>query len=128
MCETPKPGATAAVSAGLSALAGLLSGPAIAAAFLAVMIWLDPITGIWLTVIAAAATAGYILGILRKPHPALYRKTVRDDGTRQIARLEHRLAEATIRERALLAALTAAHHPVSYPAAPAPVIRGRVTG
>jgi hypothetical protein len=128
MCETPKAQATVAVSAGLSALAGLLRGPAIVIVPLAVMIWLDPITGIWLTVTAAAATAGYILGILRKPHPLLYRKTIRDDGTWQIARLEHRLAEATTREHALLAALAAAHHPGSYAAVPVPAIRGRVPG
>ncbi len=143
MSDTQGAVRTAAVSTALSALAGLYGGPLLAAVTgfvsglplqlvavtsLAAMIWLDPVTGIWLAITALAAAGGFILGVLRKPHPALYRKTTcRQDGTARIAHLETLLAQASERERALLAALAAtrSHRPPA--ALPAPAIRGQVT-
>ena len=129
----------------LSALAGLFGGPWLAAVVglacgipvrlaaigtgLAVWIWLDPITGIWLAVTAVTTTGGFILGTIRKPPPGLGCLTIRDDGTQRIAQLQERLAESQARERALLAALTHIHHDHGSPAAlPVPLIRGQVTG
>jgi hypothetical protein len=132
----------AAVSTGLSALAGLLGGPLLAAltglacglpiglvglTMLAVMIWLDPVTGIWLAITAATATGAFILGTLRKPPPGLLLATCRGDSGQRIARLETQLALAGQRERALLAALTVLHHSHPPAALPVPVIRGQVT-
>ena len=140
MTDTASAVRTAAVSTALSALAGLAGGPMaaavtgfltglpaglIAATSLAAMIWLDPMTGIWLAITSAAAIGGFIVGIVRKPHPALYRMTSRDDGRSRIAYLENRLAEASARERALLAALIAASNPGSPVALPAPPVRGK---
>ena len=115
----------------LTAVTGFITGlPAglIAATSLAAMIWLDPMTGIWLAITAIAAIGGFITGTLRKPHPALYRMTSRDDGHPRIAHLENQLADASARERALLTALTAVHDPRPDTALPAPAIRGQVTG
>jgi hypothetical protein len=133
---------TAAIPAGLSALAGLAGGPVIAATVgfvsglpgwliaatsLAAMIWLDPMTGIWLAITAAATIGGFILGTLRKPHPALYRMTSRDDGSHRIAYLENRLARASAREHALLTALTATGYPHPPATLPAPAIQSQVS-
>src|SRR5207245_5876102 len=130
------------ISTGLTALAGFLGGPLMAAAVgfvsglpgwliaatsLAAMIWLDPMTGIWLAIAAAATTGGFILGTLRKPHPGLYRMTSRDDGSHRIAYLENRLAEASAREHALLTALTATGYPHPPATLPAPATQGPVT-
>ena len=140
MTDTASAVRTAAVCTTLSALAGLAGGPLaaavtgfitglpiqlIAATSLAAMIWLDPMTGIWLAITAAAATAGFILGTLRKPHPALYRKTGHIISGQNAARLEDLLAQASPRERALLAALIAARNPGSPVALPAPPVRGQ---
>ena len=142
MTDTTNAVRTAAVSTALSALAGLLGGPAtaaatgfitglpiqlIAATSLAAMIWLDPMTGIWLAITAAAATGGFILGVLRKPHRALYRKTGLAASGQNTAYLEDLLARASPRERALLAALITARNPGSPVALPAPPARGQVT-
>jgi hypothetical protein len=131
----------AAASTLLAALAGLFGGPWLAAATgfacglplmfaavaiaLAVMIWLDPVTGIWLAISAATATGGFILGAVRKPPPGLCLVTCRDDSGQIIADLRAQLALASDRERALLAALS---HSGSPRALPAPVLRGQVTG
>jgi len=143
MTDTANAVRTAGVSTALSALAGLHGGPMaaavtgfitglpaglIAATSLAAMIWLDPMTGIWLAITAIAAIGGFIVGTLRKPHPALYRMTSRDDGHPRIAHLENQLADASARERALLTALTAVHDPRPNTALPAPAIRGEVSG
>jgi hypothetical protein len=135
MTDTTQAVRTAAISTALSALAGLTGGPAmavavgfvsglpiwlIAATSLAVMIWLDPMTGIWLAITATAAISGFILGTLRKPHPGLYRMTSRDDGCHGIAYLKNRLAEASAREHALLMALTATGYSRPSAALPAP--------
>ena len=140
MTDTANVVRTAAVSTGLSALAGLLGGPLTAAAVgfvsglpvqliaatsLAAMIWLDPMTGIWLAIAVAAAIGGFILGALRKPHPALYSRTGGQDGTVRIAHLEDQLAQASQREAALLAALAITRIP--HAALTAPAIRGQVT-
>jgi hypothetical protein len=142
MSDTAQAVGTAAVSAALSTAAGFLGGPLLAAAVgfvsglpvqlvtascLAAMIWFDPMIGVWLTIAAIAAVGGFILGVLRKPHPVLYRKTSRDDGSQRIAHLEAKLAQASDRERALLAALTDAYNPRSPAALAAPRIRGQVT-
>ena len=140
MTDTASAVRTAAVSTALSALAGLYGGPVaaaatgfvtglpislIAATSLAAMIWLDPMTGIWLAITAAAAIGGFILGALRKPHPALYRKTGRTASGQNTARLEDLLAQASPREHALLAALIAASNPGSPVALPAPSARSQ---
>jgi hypothetical protein len=142
MTDTGNAVRTAAVSTALSAQAGLTGGPAMAAAVgfvsglpgwliaatsLAAMIWLDPMTGIWLAITAIAAIGGFILGILRKPHPGLYRATCRDDGSHRIAYLKNRLAEASTREHALLTALTATSYARPSAALPAPDIQGQVS-
>lgn len=134
-------GAVAATA--LSALAGMIGGPWLAAAAgfacglpvqliavaapLAVMIWLDPITGIWLAIAVIFAVGGFILGAVRKPPPGLRLITCRDDSGQTIAHLQEQLALASQRERALLAALTQTQ-PGSLRALPAPTIRGQVTG
>jgi hypothetical protein len=128
----------------LSALAGLLGGPWLAAVVgftcglpvpvlavavpLAVMIWLDPITGIWLAITVITATGGFILGAVRKPATGLHLLTCRDDSGQTITHLQAQLALASQRERALLAALTHTHPPGAPRALPAPAIRGQVTG
>jgi len=142
MTDTTDGVRTAAISTGLSALAGLTGGPVMAAAVgfvsglpgwliaatsLAAMIWLDPMTGIWLAITSAAAIGGFILGMLRKPHRALYRKTGRTASGQNTAHLEDLLAQASPRERALLAALVAAHTPRSPAALAAPAIPGQVS-
>jgi hypothetical protein len=145
MADLAHPVRTAAVATVLSALAGLCGGPWLAAVvgfacglpvpliagsgLLALMIWLDPITGIWLVIAAIAAVGGFILGAARKPASGLRLITCRDDSGQTIAHLQAQLALASQRERALLAALTHIHHePGSPRALPAPVIRGQVTG
>jgi hypothetical protein len=145
MPDNRNPVVTAVTGTALSAVAGLVGGPVLAAFVglacglpaqllalggLAVMIWLDPMLGIWLAITAATAIGAFILGTFRKPPPGLGCITItsRDDGTQRIAQLQDRLAEAQVRERALLAALTCTHDPGSPQALPAPVIRGQVTG
>jgi hypothetical protein len=143
MAADRDPVTDAVTGTALSALAGLLGGPWLAAFVglvcglpawlfalggLAVWIWLDPVTGIWLAVISVTATGGFILGTIRKPPPGLGCLTSRDDSTQRIAQLQARLDEAQARERALLAALTRIHNPGSPAALPAPVIQGQVTG
>jgi hypothetical protein len=134
----------AVASTAISAIAGLFGGPWLAAATgfacglplmvaavaipLAVMIWLDPLTGIWLGISVITAVGGFILGAVRKPPPGLCLVTCRDDSGQIIADLQAQLALASQRERALLAALTHTHQPASPRALPAPVIRGQVTG
>jgi hypothetical protein len=140
MTDTANAVRTAAVSTTLSVLAGLTGGPMvgaltgfitglplplIAATSLATMIWLDPMTGIWLAITAAAATAGFILGVLRKPHRALYRKTGLTATGQDTGHLEDLLAQASPREHALLAALIAASNPGSPVALPAPSARSQ---
>ena len=134
----------ATASTMISAAAGLVGGPWLAAVAgfacglpiqliaiavpLAVMIWLDPIIGIWLAIAVIAAIGGFILGAVRKPPPGLTLITCRDDRGQTIARLQAQLALASQRERALLAALVHAHQPGSPRALPAPMIRGQMTG
>ena len=146
MADSSGPVRAAAVATVLSAIAGLFGGPWLAAVvgfscglpvpliagsgLLALMIWLDPITGIWLAITAIALIGGFILGAVRKPAvTGLHLITCRDDSGQRIAHLQAQLALASQRERALLAALTCTHHePGSPRALPAPVIRGQVTG
>jgi hypothetical protein len=145
MTDLIGPVRAAAVATVLSAVAGLFGGPLLAAVvgfacglpvpliassgLLALMIWLDPITGIWLAVAATAAIVGFILGAVRKPAvTGLHLITCRDDSGQTIAHLQAQLALASQRERALLAALTRIHQPGPPRALPAPVIRGQVTG
>jgi LytS/YehU family sensor histidine kinase len=144
MSADRNPVADAVTGTALSALAGLFGGPWLAAVVglacglpvtmlavagsLALMIWLDPITGIWLAIAAIAAIGGFILGAVRKP-AVTGLITCRDDSGQTIAHLQAQLALASQRERALLAALTHTHHDPGAPRAlPAPVIRGQVTG
>jgi hypothetical protein len=144
MAADRDPVTNAVTGTALSALAGLFGGPWLAAFVglvcglparlfalggLAVWIWLDPVTGIWLAVTTVTATGGFILGTIRKPPPGLGCLTIRDDNVKRIAHLQARLDEYQARERALLAALTHVHHDHGSPAAlPAPLIRGQVTG
>jgi hypothetical protein len=146
MSADRNPVTDAVTGTALSALAGLIGGPWLAAVVglacglpvtmlavagsLALMIWLDPITGIWLAIAAIAAIGGFILGAVRKPAvTGLHLVKCRDDSGQTIAHLQAQLALASQRERALLAALTHIHHdPGSPRALPAPVIRGQVTG
>ncbi len=140
MSDTSNAVRTAAISTGLSALAGILGGPLlgtvvgfitglpvqlITALTLAAMIWIDPMTGIWLTIATVAAVTGFIFGAIRKPPVSLARMTSRQDGTQRIAHLEKRLAEASNRERALVAALLHTHS--SPGVLPAPPIAGQVS-
>jgi hypothetical protein len=142
MTDTSDAVRTAAISTGLSALAGLVGGPLlstavgfvtglpvqlIAAISLAAMIWLDPMTGIWLTIATVAAVIGFILGAVRRPPVSLAHVTSRDDGTQRIAHLEKRLAEASDRERALFAVLIHNCTHSSPAALPAPRIAGQVS-
>ena len=144
MADLAHPVRAAAVATVLSVLAGLFGGPWLAAVvgfacglpvpliassgLLALMIWLDPITGIWLAIAAIGAIGGFILGAVRKP-AVTGLITCRDDSGQTIAQLQAQLALASQRERALLAALTHTHHDPGPPRAlPAPVIRGQVTG
>jgi hypothetical protein len=145
MTDNRDPVVSAVTGTALSAVAGLVGGPVLAAFVgllcglparlialggLAVVIWLDPMFGIWLAITAVAAIGGFILGVFRKPPPGLGCITItsREDGTARVAQLQDRLAESQARERALLAALTYPHHiPGSPRALPAPVIRGQVT-
>ena len=143
MTDHRDPVTNAVTGTALSALAGLLGGPWLAAFVglacglparlfalggLAVWIWLDPVTGIWLAVTATCAAFTFWLGTIRKPPPGLGCITIRDDSTKRIAHLQARLDEAQARERALLAALTHIHDSGSPAALPAPLIRGQVTG
>ena len=144
MSGTPPTARAAAAPTAISAIAGLIGGPWLAAAVgfacglplwyaalavpLAVMIWLDPVTGIWLGIAVATGVGGFILGAVRKPTPGLTLITCRDDSGQTIARLQAQLALASQRERALLAALTHTHQPGSPRALPAPTIRGQMTG
>jgi len=137
MSDTTDQIGSAVISTALSTAAGFIGGPVLAAAVgiicgvpvqllaaaaLATVIWLDPVTGIWLAVAALAALAGFILGAVRRP-PRLSLITRRDDSGHRITQLETQLTHARVREQALLAAL--ASRPPAYP--PAPVIRGSVT-
>ena len=144
MADLSGPVRAAAVATVLSAIAGLFGGPwlaavvgfscglpvplIVAAGSLALMIWLDPLVGIWLAIAAIAAIVGFILGAARKPPSGLRLITCRDDSGQTIAHLQAQLALASQRERALLAALAHIHHPGPPAALPAPVIRGQVTG
>jgi hypothetical protein len=142
MTGTAPPVRAAVATPALSALAGLIGGPWLAAAAgfafslpvrviavvvpIAVMIWLDPITGVWLAVSVTTAIGGFILGAVRKPPPGLTLIHCRDDSGQTIAQLRAQLALASQRERALLAALTRINQ--APPALPAPIVRGQVTG
>jgi hypothetical protein len=80
----------------MAAAVGFVSGlpvQLVTASCLVAMIWFDPVIGVWLTIAAIAAVGGFILGVLRKPHPVLYRKTSRDDGSQRISHLEAKLAQ-----------------------------------
>jgi hypothetical protein len=142
MTDTSNAVRTAAISTGLSALAGLVGGPLLSTAVgfvtglpvqlitavsLAAMIWLDPMTGIWLTIATVAAVVGFIFGAIRKPPISLAHMTSRQDGTQRIAHLEKRLAEASNRERALVAALLHTHAHSSPAVLPAPPVAGQVS-
>lgn len=120
------PVTNAVTGTALSALAGLLGGPWLAAFVglvcglparlfalggLTVWIWLDPVTGIWLAITAVTGAFAFWLGTIRKPPPGLGCLTSRDDGTACIAQLQQSLAQAQARERALLAALTHIYEP-----------------
>lgn len=141
MTDTSNMVRNAAVGTGLSALAGLLGGPVaasvvgfacglpaalIAVIALATIIWLDPVTGLWLAVVAASAVVGFVYGAIRKPPISLGSVTTRGDAQR-VASLQARLAEARAREHALITALARQHG--QQPAAlPAPAIGGQVSG
>lgn len=140
MSDTSDAVRTAAISTGLSALAGIVGGPLlstavgfvtglpvqlIAAISLGAMIWFDPMTGVWLAIAAITAVVGFIFGAIRRPPISLAHVSSRDDGSQRIAHLEKKLAEASNRERALFAVLLHTH---TQPAAlPAPPIAGQVS-
>jgi hypothetical protein len=142
MTETKEAVRAAAVSTGLSAFAGIIGGPVLAAVVgfvaglpsllilaitLAAVIWTSPITGIWLLVVAVTAVGAFILGAIRKPPLGIYRLSGQAPAGERVARLEQQLIAARVREQALVAALAAAHQ--SRPSAtPAPIVRGEVAG
>lgn len=114
MTDTQDAVRTAAISTALSALAGIVAGPAAAAvvgfitgvpAWLivittsAVMIWLDPMAGIWLLIAAITAAGAFILGTMRKPPPGVYRLSQPQADIKRIAQLQRQLAAAQARAR-----------------------------
>jgi hypothetical protein len=142
MTDTHEAVRTAAVATGLSAFAGIIGGPVLAAvvgfvaglplqlilaATLAAVTWISPITGVWLAIITVVAVIAFILGAIRKPPPGIYRLTGHTPVGQHITSLERQLAAARAREQALIAALTAAHQRNRPPAVAALTVRGEVT-
>jgi hypothetical protein len=145
MTDTQDAVRTSALATGLATFAGLVGGPVLAAvvgfaaglpfplifaASLAAVIWLSPVTGVWLLVIAAVAVIAFIFGSIRKPPSGLFRLTTPGHlaAHEQIASLQRQLAAARAREHALAVALAHAHTPHRPPAVlPAPIVRGQVT-
>jgi hypothetical protein len=143
MTDTNDAVRTAAVSTALSAVAGIIGGPVMAAvtgfltglpipliltATLTAVIWISPITGLWLAITALAATGGFILGAIRTPPPGFFRALGHTPASDQIAHLHDQLATARAREHALTAALTAAHCSQPPVTRPARIIRDQVRG